>query len=111
MTGSSATKTLAYLPNVTARKVQAIPGGLPTDVPDSLAAWATRYLALAVVGVRSPAVTQKLALHLDRFVGFFHESYGHDRVSACLRRDVLAWQRALVDQGLAPRPPSTTTSP
>ena len=102
MSHSRPPKALAYLPNVTARKVQAIPGGLPADVPDSLAAWATRYLALAVVGVRSPAVTQKIALHLDRFVGFFYESYGHDRISTCLRRDVLAWQRALVDQGLAP---------
>jgi integrase len=82
--------------------VQAIPGGLPADVPDSLAAWATRYLALAVVGVRSPAVTQKIALHLDRIVAFFVDSYGHDRISTCLRRDVLAWQKAMVDQGLAP---------
>ena len=62
MTRSASPKTLSYLPNFTARKMRAIPGGLPADVPDSLAAWATRYLALAVVGVRSPAVTQKLAL-------------------------------------------------
>jgi integrase len=102
MSRSTPSKDLVYLPNVTARKVQAVPGGLPADVPDSLTAWATRYLALAVVGVRSPAVTQKLALHLDRFVGFFQEGYGHDRLSTCLRRDVLAWQRALAEQGLAP---------
>ena len=102
MAGSSSPKALAYLPNFTARKVRAIPGGLPADVPDSLAAWATRYLALAVVGVRSPTVTQKIALHLDRFIASFTESYGHDRISACLRRDVLAWQKALVEQGLAP---------
>jgi hypothetical protein len=73
MTGSSSPKTPARLPNVTARKVRAVPGGLPADVPDSLAAWATRYLALAVVGVRSPAVTHKIALHLDRFVACFLE--------------------------------------
>jgi hypothetical protein len=42
-------------------------------------------------------VAQKIALHLDRFVGFFQASYGHDRIGTCLRRDVLAWQRALVD--------------
>ena len=102
MTASSPSKALAYLPNFTARKVQAVPGGIAEDVPDSLAAWATRYLALAVVGVRSPAVTQKIALHLDRFVGFFVDSYGHDRISTCLRRDVLAWQKALVAQGLGP---------
>src|SRR5215207_381113 len=102
MSGSNPAKDLTYLPNFTARKVQAVPGGLPDDVPDSLAAWATRYLALAVVGVRSSAVTQKIALHLDRFLAFFIASYGHDRISTCLRRDVLAWQRALVEQGLAP---------
>ncbi len=55
MPSSAPPKTLAYLPNFTARKVQAVPGGLPADVADSLAAWATRYLALAVVGVRSTA--------------------------------------------------------
>ncbi len=92
----------AYLPNFTARKVQALPGGLAEEVPDSLAAWATRYLTLAVVGVRSPAVTQKIVLHLNRFVGFFLERYGHDRMSTCLRRDVLAWQQQLVTDGLAP---------
>jgi integrase len=102
MTASSLPKTLVHLPSFTARKVQAVPTGLPEQVPDSLTAWATRYLALAVVGVRSPAVTQKIALHLDRFVAFFIESYGHDRISTCLRRDVLAWQKALVDQDLAP---------
>jgi integrase len=102
MTRSASSKSLAYLPNFTARKVRAIPGGLPADVPDSLAAWATRYLALAVVGVRSEEVTKKIALHLDRFVSFSMESYGHDRISTCLRRDVLAWQKSLVEDGLAP---------
>src|SRR5215204_2043914 len=102
MSRSVPSKTLIYLPNFTARKVQAIPDGLSADVADSLAAWATRYLALAVVGVRSPAVTQKIALHLDRFISFSIESYGHDRISTCLRRDVLAWQQRLAKDGLAP---------
>ncbi|HEY7115846.1 MAG TPA: tyrosine-type recombinase/integrase [Tepidisphaeraceae bacterium] len=102
MSRSAPAKPLTYLPNFTARKAPAVPSALPADVPDSLAAWATRYLALAVVGVRSPAVTQKIALHLDRFIGFFEAGYGHDRISTCLRRDVLSWQRALVEQGLAP---------
>ena len=100
--GFESFKSPVHLPHFTARKVQAIPGGLPADVPDSVAAWATRYLALAVVGVRSEGVTQKIALHLDRFITSLIESYGHDRISTCLRRDVLAWQKALVDQGLAP---------
>jgi len=102
MAHQNGSSTLRYLPQFTARKVQALPGGLAPELPDSLAAWATRYLALAVVGVRSPAVAQKIALHLDRFVGFFVAGYGHDRLTACLKRDVVAWQRALLDQGLAP---------
>jgi integrase len=47
-------------------------------------------------------VTQKIALHLDRFIAFLLESYGHDRISTCLRRDVLGWQQQLVTDGLAP---------
>jgi len=78
------------LANFTVRKMQAPPGGHPDDVPDSLAASATRFLALAVVGVRSAAVAQKVALHLDRFGAFAEARYGHDRISAELRRDVLA---------------------
>lgn len=99
MTRSALPKALAHLPNFTARKVRAVPGGSVEDVPDSLAAWATRYLALAVVGVRSEQVTQKIALHLDRFITSFIESYGHDRISACLRRDIHAWQKVLVAAG------------
>ena len=80
---------------MSARKVRAVPGGLSDDVPDSLAAWATRYLALVVVGVRSPAVTQKIALHLDRFVAFFVDRSWRDRaivyvfLSTGLRREEL----------------------
>jgi integrase len=70
---------------------------------DSLSAWRERYLQLAVTGVRSPAVTAKITLHLQRFTDFFTERYGHDRIATCLRRDVLDWQRSLRDkQKLAP---------
>jgi len=82
--------------------VQAIPGSLPEDIADSLAGWATHYLVLAVVGVSSPAVTPALAPHGERFAAFFQERYDYDRITTCLRRDVLAWQRARTDQGLAP---------
>jgi integrase len=83
---------------ITSRKVKA-----PADpLPDSLQAWMESYQALAVAGVRSAAVAQKIGLHLERFQAFFQESYGHDRISACLRRDVLAWQARLQGQRLAP---------
>ena len=73
----------------------------PTPI-DSLAVWADRYQQLAVAGVRSEPVARKIALHLSRFIQFFQDAYGHDRLSVCLRRDVVAWQQALIDDGLAP---------
>src|SRR5947209_1836405 len=71
-------------------------------VPDSFSAWTKHYEQLAVINVRSDAVAHKIGLHLQRFVQFFRQSYGHDRLSSCLRRDVVAWQSTLQKQGLAP---------
>lgn len=56
---------------------------------------------MAVHGVRSEEVEAKIALHLDRFLTFFVDAYGHDRASACLRRDVAAQRRALIDSAAA----------
>ena len=77
---------------------------MPTPLPDgdTLAAWMHHYQQLAVIGIRSPAVAHKIALHLERFRTFFHAAYGHDRISTCLRRDVLAWQAHLRALPLAP---------
>ncbi len=86
----------------TSRKGAAGKSAITHAVPDSLVAWHDRYLALAVRGVRSVAVTDKITLHLARFGTFFIQQYGHDRLSACMRRDVVAWQAALREQGLAP---------
>jgi integrase len=73
-----------------------------SEMPDSLAAWIERYRSLAITGVRSAGVTDKITLHLARFVAFFVDTYRHDRLTTCLRRDVVAWQTALRAQGLAP---------
>ena len=102
MAQQNASKSAPHLRQFTSRKVTAVPSALADDVQDSIAEWASRYLALAVVGVRSPEVTRKIALHLERFISFFEASYGHDRISTCLRRDVVAWQRSLLKEGLAP---------
>jgi len=97
----SATNT-AYRGKFTTRKVT-VPGDTPwAETPDSLTAWIDRYLSLAVRGVRSDSMAHKIALHLTRFAAFFTEAYGHERLSSCLRRDVVAWQTALTTQGLAP---------
>ncbi len=98
----SAAATRQHLTNFTARKVTGLADALHDPVPDSLAAWMTRYLTFAVVGVRSSAVAEKIALHLDRFTHSFTESYGHDRISTLLKRDVIAWQRSLKEHGFAP---------
>jgi site-specific recombinase XerD len=68
---------------------------------ESLSTWIERYLALAVTGVRSEAVTQKITLHLERFRQFFLASYGQERLGNCVKRDVLVWQQVLKDQDLA----------
>jgi len=94
--------TQAYLDNYTSRKVERVSDRLVGSAPDSLTAWMERYLALAVAGVRSEEVAKKIALHLERFAAFYKEGYGHERISTVLRRDVVAWQHALVDQGMAP---------
>lgn len=87
-------ETRHYLNKFTARKVH-------DDHPDSLQAWMSQYLQLVVTGVRSAAVAQKIALHLARFLEYFQEAYGHDRISTCLKRDIVAWQTQMQADGLA----------
>ena len=69
---------------------------------DSLRSWQAHYLNHAVRGVRSDAVARKITLHLNRFITHFESIYTHDRISVCVRRDVLRWQQALLASGLAP---------
>ena len=92
---------VVYLAKFTSRKDKRSDSRL-SETPNSLRDWVGRYLELAVVGVRSKTVAEKAALHLGRFVEFFEEAYGHNRISTVVRRDVQAWQRSLVDGGLAP---------
>src|SRR5439155_9950382 len=80
----------------------ALPSGPVPATVDSLTVWVERYRQLAVAGVRSEEVARKIALQLGRFVAFYRDAYGHDRVSACLKRDVVGWQQPLIDQSLAP---------
>src|SRR5215207_1404404 len=91
-----------HLAEITSRKVEGslVPfvGAAPNTV-EALSAWVSRYLTLAVVGVRSEEVADKIALHLERFTTFFKEAYGHERIRNVLKRDVLVWQRALSDDG------------
>lgn len=86
-----------YLQDFTSRKEQ---GGL--EAPDNLRWWMEKYLEFVIRGVRPENVTKKIELHLSRFRNYFEKRYGHTRASACLRRDVAAWQQELVEKNLAP---------
>jgi len=77
--------------------------GSVESVPDSLHAWMERYRAFAIEGLRSPAIAQKIVLHLERFRQFFVARYGHDRLSTCLQRDVRMWQTHLSATIVEPR--------
>ena len=100
----TSTEKIRYLDKFTARKVQDGNIYLLTTLPDSLDAWITQYLQLAVIGVRSPAVMQKIALQLARFLEYFRAAYGHDRISTCLKRDVVSWQKHMqAEDWLTPR--------
>lgn len=68
---------------------------------DSLQDWIAYYLTMAVDGVRSEEVKQKIQLHLNRFQAFFEARYGQEAISSCVKRDVVAWQKHLQAQELA----------
>jgi len=70
MSRRTVSQTLQYLPHFTTGKVIALPTGVSRDVPDSLASWAARYLTLAVIGVRSPAVTNIAGFRCGRCCAF-----------------------------------------
>lgn len=89
------------------RKVVPLPiGGLTAS--DTIEDWAGRYLDAAIRGVRSAEVADKISLHLARFRDHFHAVHGHDRLSAVVSREVVAWRnhltadRAADGLGLAP---------
>jgi integrase len=102
---ASSDTSAPHLVEFTSRKVEGavVPfAGAAPEAVEALSAWIARYLTLAVVGIRSEEVADKIALHLERFATFFKDVYGHERIRNVLKRDVLAWQRSLSDRGLAP---------
>jgi site-specific recombinase XerD len=92
---------------VTSRKVTG-PDRALRDADDSFAAWARRYLDMAVRGVRSDEVTGKIARHLDRFTAWLVGGLGHDRISAVTPREVAAWRDHLAAHGNTGRGGTTT---
>ena len=73
---------------------------LPSRKAVTVSAWGARYEELALTGVRSREVTERIALHLHRFAEYLTVTYGHERLSSVVRRDVVGWRDALVSSGL-----------
>ncbi len=65
------------------------------ELEDSLAAWSSVYLSLAVGEVRGAARRKNIDLHLQRFRAWYLRRYGHERLATCLRLDVERWLLAL----------------
>jgi site-specific recombinase XerD len=75
---------------------------LPSRNDGTVLAWAARYEELALTGVRSREVTERIGLHLQRFAEYLSGTYGHERLEAVVRRDVAGLRDALVSSGLGP---------
>lgn len=65
---------------------------------DRLSFWKDRFVESEIRGDRSPDTEKKIELQLQRFIDFFQERYGHERVSAVVKRDVKAWLDFLYDE-------------
>lgn len=68
----------------------------------TFADWIALYMENAIIDQRSPAITRKIQNHLGQFRAYFLERYGHERLNACVKRDVLAWRESLQARDLAP---------
>jgi site-specific recombinase XerD len=75
---------------------------LPSRKDTAVSTWVARYEELALTGVRSREVTERIALHLRRFAAYLTASYGHERLEAVVRRDVVGWRDSLAASGLGP---------
>ncbi|KNY27677.1 tyrosine-type recombinase/integrase [Pseudobacteroides cellulosolvens] len=73
----------------------------PQIVRDSIEFWMEYYLQMTIIGVRSEGIEKKIRMHLGRFNNYFVNIYGHDRISACVKRDVLEWQISMKESDLA----------
>ena len=58
------------------------PRRLPSRKDGTVLAWAARYEELALTGVRSREVTERIGLHLQRFEEYLEATYGHERLEA-----------------------------
>ncbi|MDQ6422603.1 tyrosine-type recombinase/integrase [Paenibacillus sp. LHD-117] len=66
---------------------------------DSLTYWLERFLEDEIHGLRSKGVEQKIKKQIERFIEYFRNELGHDRISAATKRVVRKWLDDLYDNG------------
>lgn len=58
---------------------------------DSLQTWFDRYIERVILEERSEGEDRRIRRLVSRFIDFFQDRYGHDRVSVVVKKDVVAW--------------------
>ena len=62
---------------------------------DRLMLWKERYIEMEITGERKRDVEKKIDLQLTRFIDFFRDRYGYEKVTAVVKRDVTTWLEQL----------------
>ncbi|KRE24926.1 tyrosine-type recombinase/integrase [Paenibacillus sp. Soil522] len=62
---------------------------------DRLTVWKARYIEMEIIGDRKRDIEKKIELQLSRFIDFFRDRYGYEKVTAVVKRDVTAWLEQL----------------
>ena len=105
MSGESLPDSLIHLDQVVAQKEAQQQKHYLAGLGDAFSAWVDTYLDLAVIGTRHHPVAAQIERHLRRFAIWFRQRYRHERLSLCLKRDVLAWLAVLEAQESEAQPP------
>ncbi|KZE78211.1 hypothetical protein AV654_19745 [Paenibacillus elgii] len=58
---------------------------------DRLSYWKEMFMNEEIRGFRSPDIEKKINMQLERFISFFFNKIGHEKVTAVTRREVQAW--------------------
>jgi len=80
---------------ITSRKVVV----LSNSEQDSLRLWKRRFIEEEIHDYRTHDIEKKIEKQLQRFIDFFEDRYGHDRISSVVKRDVKAWLDYLYEKG------------
>lgn len=80
------------------------------DDDNRISLWLNRFMDEEIRGIRTPNIERKIELQLNRFLVFFRQRYGHEKVSAITKRDVVSWVRELYGDPDDPRLAAATVN-